>query len=319
MWMKPLGRSGIEISAIVMGTWQAGKTMWTGIDDGEISRAIRAAYNAGITTFDTATVYGSGHSERMVGKALRDVRNRVVIATKVFAHSLAYDKVFQACHKSLRDLETDYIDLYQIHWPAGAFGSKKIPVEETLSALSKLKEEGKIRAIGVSNFSRSQLEEASNYTQIDSLQPPYSLFWRQVETDAMPYCLEKEISVLAYSPMAQGILTGRFGADHVFEKGDHRAKNKLFQPKNYERVQAALKQLRPIAKSKGITPGQLALAWVISRPGTCAIAGARNSEQAVQNAGAGDIVLTESELSEMESISRSVTDSLDEDPVQWKW
>lgn len=319
MWMKPLGRSGIEISAIVMGTWQAGKTMWTGIDDGEIRRAIRAAYNAGITTFDTATVYGSGHSERMVGKALRDVRSRVVIATKVFAHSLAYDKVFQACHKSLKDLDTDYIDLYQIHWPAGAFGSKKVPVEETLNALSKLKEEGKIRAIGVSNFSRPQLEEASHYTQIDSLQPPYSLFWRQVEADAMPFCLEKEISVLAYSPMAQGILTDKFGADHVFEKGDHRAKNKLFQPENYERVQAALKELRPIAESRGVTPGQLALAWVVSRPGTCAIAGARNSEQAVQNAEAGDILLTESELSEMETISRSVTDYLDEDPVQWKW
>ncbi|MFW5854742.1 MAG: aldo/keto reductase [Thermodesulfobacteriota bacterium] len=319
MWMKPLGRSGIEISAIIMGTWQAGKTMWTGIEDGEIDRAIRAAYDAGITTFDTATVYGNGHSERMLGKALHDVRDRVVIATKVFAHSLAYDKVFQACHKSLKDLDTDYIDLYQIHWPAGAFGSKKVPVEETLSALGKLKEEGKIRAIGVSNFSRAQLESASQYARIDSLQPPYSLFWRQVETDAMPYCLEKEISVLAYSPMAQGILTDKFGADPAFEKGDHRAKNKLFQPENYERVQAALKQLRPIAESKGITTGQLALAWIISRPSTCAIAGARNSEQAVQNAEAGDIILTESELSEMEIISRSVTDYLDDNPVQWKW
>ncbi|MFW5636004.1 MAG: aldo/keto reductase [Thermodesulfobacteriota bacterium] len=319
MWMKPLGRSGIEISAIIMGTWQAGKTMWTGIEDGEIDRAIRAAYDAGITTFDTATVYGNGHSERMLGKALHDVRDRVVIATKVFAHSLAYDKVFQACHKSLQDLDTDYIDLYQIHWPAGAFGSKKVPVEETLSALGKLKEEGKIRAIGVSNFSRAQLESASQYARIDSLQPPYSLFWRQVETDAMPYCLEKEISVLAYSPMAQGILTDKFGADPAFEKGDHRAKNKLFQPENYERVQAALKQLRPIAESKGITTGQLALAWIISRPSTCAIAGARNSEQAVQNAEAGDIILTESELSEMEIISRSVTDYLDDNPVQWKW
>ncbi len=319
MWMKPLGRSGIEISAIVMGTWQAGKTMWAGIEDGEIDRAMRAAYDAGITTFDTATVYGNGHSERMLGKALHDVRDRVVIATKVFAHSLAYDKVFQACHKSLKDLNTDYIDLYQIHWPAGAFGSKKVPVEETLSALGKLREEGKIRAIGVSNFSRAQLEAASQYARIDSMQPPYSLFWRQVETDAMPYCLEKEISVLAYSPMAQGILTDKFGADPAFEKGDHRAKNKLFQPEHYERVQAALKQLRPIAESKGITPGQLALAWIISRPGTCAIAGARNSDQAVQNAEAGDIVLTESELSEMEIISRSVTDYLDDDPVQWKW
>lgn len=319
MRMKPLGRSGIEISAILMGTWQAGKVMWTGIDDNEISRAIRAAYEAGITTFDTATVYGNGHSERMLGEALRDVRDRVVIATKVFAHSLAYDKVFKACHKSLKDLGADYIDLYQIHWPAGAFGSKKVPIEETMSALNKLKEEGKIRAVGVSNFSRDQLKAASEFGRIDSLQPPYSLFWRQVETDAMPYCLENDIAVMAYSPMAQGLLTGKFGSDHAFEKGDHRAKNKLFQPDNYERVQAALKQLRPIAENRGITPGQLALAWITSRPNACAIAGARNAEQSVQNAEAGDLALTEAELAEMEAISRAVTDHLDEDPVPWTW
>jgi len=220
-----------------MGTWQAGKTMWTGIDDDETTKAMRAAFDAGITTFDTATVYGNGHSERIVGRALREVRDRVVIATKVFAHSLAHDKVVKACHASLKDLGTDYIDLYQIHWPAGSFGSKKVPIGETMEALNKLKEQAKIRAIGVSNFSREQIEEASRYGQIDSHQPPYSLFWRHEEKDAIPCCVRNKISILAYSPMAQGILTGKFGPDHTFEDGDHRAKNRLFHPEHYPRVQ----------------------------------------------------------------------------------
>ena len=128
-----------------------------------------------------------------------------------------------------------------------------------MRAMTDLKAQGKIRAIGVSNFSRSQLEDAATYGKIDSLQPPYSLFWRKVETDAMPYCLENNINLLAYSSMAQGLLTGKFGPDHTFAKGDHRFRNKLFQPENYERVQKALERLRPIATANHITLGQLAL------------------------------------------------------------
>ncbi|MEZ4526037.1 MAG: aldo/keto reductase [Desulfobacterales bacterium] len=319
MILKKLGKTDIEISSVIMGTWQAGRTMWADIEDRETEQAMQAAFDAGITTFDTATVYGDGHSEQVLGKALRSVRSRVVIATKVFPHSLAYEKVFSACHRSLKDLGTDYIDLYQIHWPSGSFGSKKIPIEESMSALNKLKEEGKIRAIGVSNFSREQIAEAAQYGQIDSLQPPYSLFWRHAETDAMPYCTENGISILAYSPMAQGILTGKFGPDHQFAKGDHRAKNRLFLPENFARVQEALAKLRPIAERNHISLGQLALAWVISHPNACAIAGARNAEQSVQNAKAGEICLSQEDLAEMDSIGRIVTDSLDDDPVLWKW
>ena len=314
-----LGQSDIEISRIIMGTWQAGKTMWTGIDDAETTKAMRAAFDAGITTYDTATVYGNGHSERIVGKALREVRDRVVIATKVFAHSLAHDKVIKACHTSLKDLGTDYIDLYQIHWPSGSFGSKKVPIEETMGALNQLKEQGKIRAIGVSNFSREQIGEASRYGRIDSHQPPYSLFWRHEENDAIAYCVQNNISILAYSPMAQGILTGKFGPDHVFEEGDHRAKNRLFHPEHYPRVQEALAKLGPIAERNGITMAQLALAWVISHPGTCAIAGARNAAQSVQNAQAGAIILSKEDPAEMDIIGRSVTDYLDDNPVLWNW
>ncbi len=319
MKMIPLGTTDIQLSAVIMGTWQAGKAMWAGIEDAETSRAMAAAFDAGVTTFDTATVYGDGHSEQVLGKALRHVRTEVVIATKVFAHSLAYDKVFKACHKSLRDLQTDYIDLYQIHWPAGAFGSPKVPIEETMQALATLKQEGKIRAVGVSNFSRKEIQEAEEIGVVDSYQPPYSLFWRQMEETAIAYCREKGITVLAYSPMAQGILTGKFGPEPKLEKGDHRAKNILFQPEHFRRIQSALDALRPIAERNELTLGQLALAWVVSQTGTCAIAGARNAAQAVQNARAGGVTLSQEELAEIDRIGRTVTDHLGDDPVMWKW
>jgi aryl-alcohol dehydrogenase-like predicted oxidoreductase len=319
MEFRMLGTSGIKISSIIMGTWQAGKDMWVGIDDAESTTAIKAAYDSGITTFDTAAVYGDGHSEKIVGNALQDVRDNVVIATKVFSNHLKYQQVIDACHRSLKNLNTDYIDLYQIHWPPGSFGAKPVPLEETMGALNDLKAQDKIRAIGVSNFSRSQMEDAAKYGDIDSLQPPYSLFWRKVETDALPYCLENSITVLAYSSMAQGLLTGKFGPDHQFAKGDHRFRNKLFQPENYARVQAALEELRPIADANNITLGQLALAWMISRPGICAIAGARNAEQVVQNAAAANVQLFEQDLSAVDEIGKTVTDPLDDDPVMWEW
>jgi len=312
-----LGTSGIKISSIIMGTWQAGKDMWVGIDDTESTQAIKAAYDAGITTFDTAEVYGNGHSEKIVGNALQNVRDRVVIATKVFSNHLQYKQVMDACHGSLKNLNTDYIDLYQIHWPPGSFGTKKVSLEETMRAMTDLKTQGKIRAIGVSNFSRSQLEDAATYGKIHSLQPPYSLFWRKVENNALPYCLKNNITVLAYSSMAQGLLTGKFGPDHKFAKGDHRFRNKLFQPENYERVQRALEKLRPIAKANNITMGQLALAWVISQTGICAIAGARNAEQATQNAAAANVCLSEEDLAAVNEIGKTVTDPLDDDPIMW--
>jgi myo-inositol catabolism protein IolS len=319
MKLRTLGTCEVKISPIIMGTWQAGKDMWVGINDSETIKALRAAFEAGITTIDTAEYYGHGHSERVIGEALADVRDKVVYATKVFANHLKYDQVIEACHLSLKNLRTDYIDLYQIHWPSGSWGTEYVPIEETVGALNNLKEQGKIRAIGVSNFSRVELEEATDYGRIDSLQPPYSLFWRQVEEDALPYCLENNITILAYSSMAQGLLTGKFGPNHEFPKGDHRSKNKLFKPENYQRVQLALERLRPIAESNGISVGQLALAWLIAQPGTCAIAGARNAEQVRQNAKAGEIILTPTDLEEIDRIGRSVTNHLGDDPVMWEF
>lgn len=319
MQLRSLGQSEIRISAIIMGTWQAGKDMWVGIDDNQTRTAIRAAFDAGITTFDTAEAYGNGHSERVLGDAVSDFRDRIILATKVFPNHLKADQVIKACHRSLKNLKTEVIDLYQIHWPAGSFKTREVPIGETMEALNGLKAAGKIRSIGVSNFSRRQLEAASEYGRIDSLQPPYSLFWRHVEADAMYYCNENDITILAYSPMAQGLLTGKFAPDHEFEKGDHRANNRLFEPEIYRRVQKALEMLKPLAEGKQISLGQLALAWVISHPGTCAIAGARSAEQIVQNAAAGEITLSAGDMSQMDAIGKMVTDYMDKDPVMWKF
>lgn len=317
MEKRQLGTSEIYITPIVMGTWQAGKSMWVGIEDAETVKAMRSAFEAGITTFDTAEMYGNGHSEQIVSKALSDVRSQVIYASKVFANHLKYDAVIEACDRSLKNLNTDYIDLYQIHWPSGSWNTEIVPIAETMSALNKLKEQGKIRTIGVSNFSRAQLAEAAECGRIDSLQPPYSLFWRWVEKDAMSYCVKNHISILAYSSLAQGILTGKFGREHKFEEGDHRTKSKLFKPENYARVQAALDRLRPIADRHQTSLGNLALAWLIAQPQSNAIVGARNAEQAAANAKAAEVKLSEEDLKEIDAIGRTVTDHLDDNPVMW--
>ncbi|MCA2660957.1 MAG: aldo/keto reductase [Microcystis sp. M049S2] len=317
MQKRYLGQTNIEITPLLVGTWQAGKKMWAGIEDEESIKAIRAAFEAGITTIDTAEIYGEGHSELIVAQALSDVRERVIYATKVFANHLKYEEVIAACHRSLKNLQTDYIDLYQIHWPSGSWNTEIVPISETMAALNYLKAQGKIRAIGVSNFSRSQLEEAGQYGRIESIQPPYSLFWRSVEKEIMPYCIENNISILAYSPLAQGLLTGKFRNGYQLEAEDHRIKNKLFHGENFQRVQAALNQLEPIANRYHCSLAQLSLAWLIKQPQTNAIAGVRNAAQAVNNAQAMTINLIPEDLKLIDNISKQVTDFLDDNPVLW--
>lgn len=319
MKTRQLGTTTIQVTPILMGTWQAGKRGWTEIDDAETEKTIRAAVDAGMTTIDTAEIYGDGHSEQMVAKAVSSLRSHLVYATKVFANHLQYEQVIQACDRSLKNLQTDYIDLYQIHWPAGSFNTEVVPIADTMAALNHLKEMGKIRAIGVSNFSKAQLVEAAQHGRIDSIQPPYSLFWRWAERELQPYCVEHKITILAYSSLAQGLLTGRFGAGHQFSEGDNRAANKLFQGQNYERAQQALQRLRPIAERNQMSLGQLALVWLIAQPQTCAIAGARHPSQALENANAGQQNLSQIDLAEIDQIGRNVTDYLDTNPVMWAW
>ena len=319
MQTRPLGQSDVRITPILLGTWQAGKRWWVGIDDRESIAAIRAAVDAGITTIDTAEVYGDGHSERIIGQALAGIpRDRVQLASKVFANHLKADETIAACERSLQNLQTDYLDLYQIHWPAGSFNSKIVPVAETMDALNRLQAEGKIRAIGVSNFSLAQLQEAQQYGRIDSLQPPYSLFWRHAERELQPHCVANDITILAYSALAQGLLTGKFGPDHKFAEGDHRSDNRLFQGEAFQRAQAAIGQLRPIAARYSCTLAQLALAWLMARPNTCAIAGARSVEQACENAKAAELRLSDADLEAMAAISQPVLERLPTDnPVMW--
>lgn len=316
---RPLGTTDIAISPIILGTWQAGKKGWVNIEDQAIIHAMQAALEAGMTTFDTAEIYGDGYSEELVGKALADRRDRVVLATKVFPHHLRFNQVIEACEQSLRRLQTEVIDLYQIHWPAGTFGSDIVPIGETMAALNQLKDEGKIRAIGVSNFSRAQLEEAAQHGRIDSLQPPYSLFWRGVETDQLPYCIEHNLTVMAYSSLAQGLLTGKFGAAHQFPDADIRSKNKLFRPPLYDIALAALAELHPIAHRHHTTIGNLALAWLIAQPQTTAIVGVRNALQAQENAKAATIQLSAQDLQDINFIGRMVTDHGDTDQVLWQF
>ncbi|HEY3330815.1 MAG TPA: aldo/keto reductase [Capsulimonadaceae bacterium] len=314
-----LGNTGIDISAIVFGGWQSGKGNWVGIEDTETIKAHQAALDNGITTFDTAEGYGSGHSEQVLAQAIGNRRDEIAILTKVGPGNLAAAKVAEACERSLTNLGTDRIDLYQIHWPAGTFNSPIVPIEETMGALVKLKDQGKIRAIGVSNFTAAQIEEATAFGRIDSVQPPYSLFWRQIERDVVPYALKNNLTVLAYSPLAQGLLTGKFGRDAHFEAGDIRLANVLFKGDNFERAQVALDKLRGIASAKGVSLTELALAWLTGQPQVVAIVGARNAEQATANANAGSVTLTAAEFAAIDAIGRAVSDPLaNESPVQWQ-
>jgi len=319
MKYKRLGQTSIELSAVVFGGWQAGKESWVGIDDRAQIEAHRAALEAGVTTFDTAEEYGAGHSERILRQALSSERERIVIATKVSWNNLRREKVFEACERSLRNLGTDRIDLYQIHWPAGTFGSEVVPIEETMGALLDLKAQGKIRAIGVSNFNRSQLEAASLVGRVDSLQPCWSLFFRKMEEDTLSYCQDNQITILAYSPLAQGLLTGKFGRGHVFAEGDNRVDNLLFRGAAFEAALGALDELRPIAERNGLSLVELALGWLVAHEGACAVVGARNATQARANAKAGDVVLGAEDLEAIGRIGKGVSDALGPVSMMWDW
>jgi aryl-alcohol dehydrogenase-like predicted oxidoreductase len=307
----------LAFSPVIFGTWQAGKRMWAGIDDDETVRALRAGLDAGISTIDTAEVYGDGHSERIVARAIAGRRSEVELLTKVFPNHYRRSQVVTAAERSLQNLGTDVIDLYQLHWPPGAFGGPPVPVSEPLEAMLKLQQEGKIRAIGVSNFSGPQLAEARRLAPVVSLQPPYSLLWRFVEQDGLPTAREHGMAILAYSPLAQGILTGKFGPDHRFAPGDHRSKNRLFAPDVYPRALAAVDAMRPLADRRGCSLAQLALAWILHQPSCFAIAGARNEAQARDNAQAMTVELSPEDLADLDRISRTVTDQLPPAPMLW--
>jgi aryl-alcohol dehydrogenase-like predicted oxidoreductase len=323
---RKLGASGIEISAVGFGSWAIGGWMWGGADEQEAIGAIHAAIDHGITLIDTAPVYGFGRSEKIVAQAIRGRRDKIVLATKcglvwdreegefhfnanqegitsqpselkVFKF-LRPESIVEEVERSLQRLETDYIDLYQTHWQEAT-----TPIADTMAALLKLKDQGKIRAIGVSNANVDQMKA---YGPIDSDQERFSMLDRAMETNgSLEYCRKENIAVLAYSPLANGLLTGNLSPDRTFNPGDLRRDNPRFSPENIRRVNAILGQWQPIAERHNATLGQIAIAWTFAQPGlTCVLCGARNAKQAIENAAAGKIQLSAEEL---QAIDKTLT------------
>ncbi len=322
-----LGSTDIDASVVAFGAWAVGGWMWGGTDEAEGIKAIHAAVDAGINLIDTAPMYGFGRSEEIVGKAIKDRRDKVVLATKsgllwdreqgeFFFHCddkqpteepsrykvyiyQGPESIREEIEKSLKRLQTDYIDLYQTHWQ-----DPTTPLEDTVNCLTKLKEEGKIRAIGACNATPEQMDVYRRIGVLAVDQEKYSMLDRQLEATNLPYCLENNIAVLAYSPLAQGLLTGKITPERKFEEGDLRNKEPRYSVENRRKVMSLLGVIQPIASDHGVSLVQLAIAWTVAQPGlTHALCGARNPEQAVENAAAGDLSLSDEELA---AITRAI-------------
>lgn len=315
MQHRKLGASNINASVITYGAWAIGGTMWGGTDEKASIESIQASIDAGVTTIDTAPIYGYGYSEELVAKAIKDRRDQVQILTKFGLrwdstegeHFFDLDEkgktvniyknarkqsILKECNESLRRLKTDYIDLYQCHWR-----DTSTPLEETMEACAQLLKEGKVRAIGVSNFTAADIEKCNSIVPIASNQPPYSMVLRDIEKDVLPYCRDHDIATVVYSPLQRGLLTGKFKPDHKFAPGDHRASTPQFQPAFIERVNKFLEELKPLAERHNTTLGNVVLNWTIQQPGiTVALVGARDAAQAVENAKAADVRLSKDEV-----------------------
>ncbi|GAA4859495.1 aldo/keto reductase [Paenibacillus vulneris] len=308
MKFLPLGKSGLEVSRVTFGCWELGGGPWEFTSDENNIKALQAAFEMGITTFDTAEGYGSGHSEEIVGSALLGIREKCVLSTKVSRANLAPADVRRSAEASLQRLKTDYIDIYYIHWP-----SFDIPVSETLGEFNKLKEESLIRAIGVSNFSLEQLEEASRYAQIDVIQPEYSLLHRSIEQDLIPYCKANSIAIMSYSSIAKGILTGAFhSGKKKLDASDFRSTRRLFLPEHLKKEEELIQLLKEIADSRGKAISQIAISWLLHQEGlTTAIVGSQSIAHMKENIDAVDIELNSDELNALDSVSKKVIASID--------
>ena len=305
---RSLGNNGPSLTVIGFGAWAIGGSWefgWGAVDDNESIKAIHRALDLGINWIDTAAVYGLGHSEEVVAKALKGIGQKVFIATKcgmvwddkgVVTKSLKPESIRREVEHSLRRLQRDHIDLYQFHWP-----DPSTPVEDSWQTMTDLMLEGKVRYIGVSNFSLPELERCRTVGPVHSLQPPYNMLRRQAENDLLPYCRQHGIGVVAYSPMASGLLTGKFSFDKL-AADDWRRKNHQFNELNREKVTKLLNRLKPIAKRGNIGLGELAVAWVLRNENiTSAIVGARKPWQIDQIAGAAGIELSKEDVTTIDT------------------
>jgi aryl-alcohol dehydrogenase-like predicted oxidoreductase len=280
-----IGGAALRVSRLVLGTWAIGGWMWGGSDEAASVATIRKAIEQGFNFIDTAPVYGFGRSEEIVGKALAEagLRHKTSIATKVglewrdgkVTRNASPARILVEIEDSLRRLRTDYIDLYQVHWPDEA-----TPIEQTAEAMRALHERGLIRAIGVSNFSIAQMERFRRVAPLHSLQPPYNLFERAIEDDLLPYCREHGIAVLGYGALCRGLLSGRMRATTAFTGDDLRRNDPKFRPPRYRQYLAAVERLDRFAREHyGRRVIHLALRWMLDQGATAALWGARRAEQ----------------------------------------
>jgi len=313
-----IGNTNMKVSAIGLGTWAIGGGPWWGTtDDAESIHTIHAAIDAGINLMDTAPVYGFGRSEEIVGKAIKGCRDKLIISTKCALwwndargsfffeqegkkvnRSLRPDTLRIEIEQSLKRLGIDCIDIYHTHWQA--MPPENTPIADTMECLLKLKTDGKIRSIAVSNADCAQMDEYRHAGKIDANQPRYSMLDRTIETELVPYCLKHDISILVYSPLEQGLLTGKIGMDKKLDKSEHRNNIAWFSPENRRRVLDMLFGWKKLTEQYDCTLAQLVLAWTISQPGiTAALCGARHPDQIRETAKAGEIILSDADMRRM--------------------
>jgi len=324
MQYRKLGNSDIEVSTVAFGCWAiVGGFNWGEQDEADSIAALRAAYDAGVTFFDSAELYGDGTSEQLIGKALGGVRGEIVIASKAAPDHFPPDELRAACERSLRHLGTDYLDLYQLHWP-----NRDIPVAETLGVMQQLKDEGKIRAIGVSNFGPQDLAECLAVgVPVASNQLAYSLLFRAIEFEILPLCVARNVSVLCYSPMLQGLLTGKF--DSADDVPVDRARTRHFscerrdarhsEPGAEAATFAAVAEVRAIAEEIGEPMANVALAWLLAQEGIGSVlAGGRNPEQARRNAPAADLELSDDVVARLAAATGPLKHRLGPNADMWQ-
>jgi aryl-alcohol dehydrogenase-like predicted oxidoreductase len=304
-----LGMTGLEVSPIAFGAWQLGGE-WGSFDEGVATRAIHRARELGITFFDTAQAYGFGASERLLGRALRDDltqrREGIVIATKgglrMTDDGLVRDSspawLRQGVEDSLRALGVDYIDLYQIHWP-----DPDVPFDDTAAALQSMVDAGKIRHVGVSNFDAAQMADFARTRPVETLQPPYHLFRREIEAELLPYAEEHDIGVLVYGPLAHGLLTGAMSERTRFAPDDWRSQSPMFHGEGYLRNLETVRALQRFALGRGHTVAQVAIAWTLANPAVdVAIVGSRRAAHVEESVGALEVELDDEDLAAIEGI-----------------
>ncbi|SDC60880.1 aldo/keto reductase [Halanaerobium congolense] len=316
MKYRHLGNSNLKISAVGLGTWAYGNDTFGEVDDQQSIKAVRAAVDSGINLIDTAPAYGDGHAEKVVGKAIQGIRDKVVIATKCGTHrdgpkyvrDLSPERIRTEIENSLKRLDIEQIDLYQIHWP-----DPDTPLEESVEELLKLKKEGKFKYLAVCNFGVELMQEISEMTDIISLQPQYSLLKRDIENKIIPYLLDNNLGTLSYGTLGGGILSGKYQERPQFddEKDNRAGFYPFFKEENWEQTQSLITLLKEIAAENGQSPAQIAINWSINRPGiTTALVGAKNEKQARENAEAADFSLTKTEMTELTKKSDEVIKNL---------